>query len=292
LTWSVLISLFVSLSAGDPGTGPEEEEELPGKEENMYSTEDLDIKIPLSRHEITTTLDRQLRAFEIGGVWRVLSEEFESEVLRTVLATISEEGWDPLAFPLLRCIAIVSRDVAPPIVAHILKLFGGRVGEGNMKDGEGGGGGRGGEEEVMWAIQPEEVARFFGILVIRKRRRISVTQFQTEWHDALPTDLPCPLSLSLLRGHAVVVGDDQREGGGGGGGGAGEGFVVVCESSGLPQDLRLRFAALFDIKRLWSAEELEPFCDAFVSPRLSFKQILLKYTRSVQQGPQRLYCAR
>lgn len=235
---------------------------------------EIESACPGSKEEILEELrSEKLRAVEIRGRWRVLAEDYEEEVVRVLVATVEEQGWDASSFPAEECVKIMATDYEKTVVEHCLRFYAHPVAEGSVAPQKSAPIGR-------WALNVKGIVRFFGVRLLRKVGKQQQSTFLQAWRAALPEGLPeLPseeLTPALLSGFCVQE----------------SGQLAYFPHTSLPADPRERFKSLFQCKPKWRGEDMEPFLEGIVTATQTSKRLLLKYARSVQTPDGRMYCTR
>ena len=126
------------------------------------------------------------------------------------------------------------------------------------------------------ALDPHAVCRFKAERLFRKCQRWPEDAFLAMWADSLFSGLePKPALFSGLEpkpdldGLAVSFEENKSR------------YLEWFDARSLPMALGARFAALWAVKPVWTARELEPYLVEVLEPGVALAELLQKHTRAV-----------
>ena len=139
------------------------------------------------------------------------------------------------------------------------------------------------------------MCRFFGEYLLQTGTNFHLNEFTKLWQQALPggDDKSATLTvggrpetdrcvfradLSQLKGIALVDTKDQT--------------VKNFPEWKLPENIQDRLSVLFQMRSLWTLDDLEPFVTTCTTPKLNVNALLTKYARASTINKVKHFCAK
>lgn len=101
------------------------------------------------------------------------------------------------------------------------------------------------EKDVIYTLDLKKLCVFKAIDLLRKEKSWMLDAFLEKWKTNTPEGIE--INVDMLRGTAVVYTEERVS------------FIKYLAVSELPQDPKERISKLFQIKKLWSFVEIEPY---------------------------------
>lgn len=217
-----------------------------------YTWDELENTTQCSPYELKQAL-KEINAFEFNGVWRVLSDELEFEIVQDLVLVCIENKWDLTLIPRSELYLKLVSEFDCQIVEHILSIY------------------------TLETESNEKVSRFLILnkekyfvcvakSVLKKKSVWELQSFLQSWKDSIFTgDLP---NINLLKALFYFVNGSDGD------------KIAYLPSSQLSFDPKTRLEQLFKVKPKWSASELIPYLLDLKNSDMNGEQILSTYTRS------------
>jgi sister chromatid cohesion protein DCC1 len=250
-------------------------------------------ELQCSRRELAHALKSELHALKVDGHWRLLDPQFVGEILVVMFATATEREWSLETIEALELIEALcgdDDDYQDIVVAHVLRMFGAKQqqssGGGRKRardnDADADDGGGDGSAPVTWALDLERCARFLAENLLRKQARWPLAEFMAKLASMLPDEARHYCEPKLCHGFAVFEQPHTST----------PVTVSYFPEIDLPVDCRQRINALFQRRAQWPDDEIVPYLKRIVTPKLTLKAILLKFTRNTEHSNQRIFYKR
>ena len=238
--------------------GYEEELESPIDKAVLYTRKDLDETILSSPEELSTML-KEMGAIEIDGYIRLCSFKAVISVHRAIIDTIIEKDWNINEIDRSKCLLEIP-DIDIVLLDHALSRLG-------IKN-----------ENGTWALRSNEVARVVAHTIFLDSSSVSIAASSSQLSERLPCDdfmalwasrtpgLDVP-SEEALGGIALRI----------------DGYYNYFPVEKMSGEIDTRFQQLFDFKKKYTLEEIQPYIRDFVGKpgQSSEMELMLKYCRKV-----------
>lgn len=225
--------------------------------------------VQASEQEIRDAL-KVAHAVEVNGRWCAVTSTVQEETMDAILDAVLEHDLKlDVTHSTSELLEYLNKHASvpdPTVVRHCLSLYGAQA------------------EEGKYLLDCKKVALFRVHQLFRKKPRMSYIDLMASWELSLPSleggfdpekhaALLCGLALrvELSEGVACGAGKALSEGD----------ELEYFPESDLPEDPKLRFAALFAKHPQWTREALAPYIDPLVPDAKATSALLLKHARAV-----------
>ncbi|XP_022175056.1 sister chromatid cohesion protein DCC1 [Myzus persicae] len=229
-----------------------------------YTSEDLLAKIQASDDELKDAL-KEMGAFQIDGKWRVLDFEYECRALSFLLNLIDEQSWPYNTIPMDETLNILGELLPPVILQHIIDQYSTWCVSSNLS-------------QTHRSLIEDKVCRFMGVGLLRPCDKFNLTDFKTAWQGSVPEGMTT--NLKQLDGTVLVDQSSHPQ------------TIAYFNEQDLPDNIRERFQLLFQIRKKWTLNEIQPFLEKLATDKLNVNSLLAKYTRATTVDGVRFYCSR
>lgn len=231
--------------------GEEYEHEI--DEEGLFTWEELQGTIQASDKQIKIEMF-EIHATHVHSYYRLLDEQYWWGVLTDIIhfALENDVSFDKVKGEDVRN-AINEK---PSVINHLLKYYSSSY------------------EDDNYVLDQEKICLFIGIRCLHANPRMNAEEFFIEWMDNSPFSVQPSKELLRTGGHAIFM--------------KGTSLVkpdkwIRYEEIDLPQDPKLRFEQLFEMKPQWKEDELKPFLTGLVRAGYDVDKLVLRNTRILEK---------
>lgn len=193
---------------------------------------------------------KSMRAIQVGTHYRVLSTEYEYNVVSLMVALIEENSWQLDEVNREETFESLKEIVPLEILSGIFEIYALAGRQGKFKY----------SEKIVCQI----IARH----ILQQGLSFDKDDFMSTWQDALPEGMNT--NQDYLNGIGIVDNFSKPK------------RVKSLNEFILPYNLHERIQVLFKTKDMWTVDEITPFLDCFLTGQQSVTMILMKFTRAVK----------
>ncbi|XP_033124712.1 sister chromatid cohesion protein DCC1-like [Anneissia japonica] len=228
--------------------------EITGK---LYTTDDLLDIVQASEDEIFRELAK-IQACTINGHWRLLSFEYKSRVIASILNLVEENSWHLSAVPLDEVLNTLDNLEPRCILKHVLACYSEKSKQNNES------------ESILYSLNEDKICQHYAEALLRNSGKFNLEEFMAAWQQCVPEGMKT--DPAQLKGIALVDKTSFPE------------VIFRYHIDDLPEGERERFNALFKMKRKWTMDEIKPYVEELTSEKVSIGALLQKHARA-STGP-------
>ena len=239
--------------------------------------------VQASGEEISVGL-RELNGVRVNGQWMGISPDALSSFVRLVLLTAAEHGWNVDAVPFVGMgIELEKHGVCGQITLQLLNIISRKDNSHYISIED--------MDRPDWremagfpeccALDTATVCKHIGIgMLLEKEHWENRDDFIRSWESSLPESMKP--SIDMLQGECLELETEIM-------GEHGQKTIGVAiqrlPAGELSRDPSERFEKLFEIKREWTLDAVEPYIHNLTGPGQTVEELLLKFARPVQKMP-------
>jgi sister chromatid cohesion protein DCC1 len=239
--------------------------------------------VQASGEEISVGL-RELSGVRVNGQWMGVSPDALSSFVRLVLLTAAEHGWNLDAVPYIgMAVELEKHGVCGQITLQLLNIISRKDDSHKISIED--------MDRLDWremagfpeccCLDTATVCKHVGIgMLLEKERWENRDDFISSWVSNLPESMNP--SIDMLQGECLeldteIIGEHGQKT---------VGIAIQRLPAGeLSRDPVERFEKLFEIKREWTLNAVEPYIHNLTGPGQTVEELLLRFARPVQKMP-------
>ena len=235
--------------------------------QRRLTLEELEVTVQASGAELRKALC-EARALPINSRWCVLDLQLEQDIIEACLSLCVEHDWALSAVPVAECVRLCVAQFAEfdeASVRHCLRTHSAQAAD---------------AEWEAWlrvadldevSLDPAAISCFRARSLLSECDAWPKDKFLEMWADGLPSGHPPP-DESHLKGLAIFFAPASADE---------APMLQALPLTSLSLVPKERFATLFNVKRSWTLDELEPYVRGLVDPSSSTTKLVLQFARSV-----------